>query len=169
MRTGPPEAALESQQGHMEPILGYRAWLADRDGRLRSLAVQDCWWEPGRWHAATCHRVFHRFDETDPGPAPHPANHPCGWHAYHRLDTLLTEVADLLETAWSRDLCLVRGVVKGGGRTQEHARGWRAQYAVPMAIIRFVPDDAESRSPVLLAQYAASERYGIPLIDPKEA
>ena len=152
----------------MEPILGYRAWLADRDGRLRSLAVQDCWWEPGTWRAARCHRPFHRFDETDPGPAPHAANHPCGWHAYSKLPTLLDEVSDLLEAAPARDLCPVRGIVRGGGRTQEHARGWRAQYAIPVAILRFVPDDPEQREGVLLAQHAASRRYGVPLIDPKD-
>jgi hypothetical protein len=60
-------------------------------------------------------------------------------------------------------------VVAGGGRTQEHELGWRAQYAVPVAIIRFVPDDPEVRERVLLAQYSASERYDIPLIDPKDA
>ena len=67
------------------------------------------------------------------------------------------------------ELTLVRGVVAGGGRTFEHEHGWRAQYALPLAIIRFRPDDPDTRSRVLLAQYAAAERYGMPLIDAKEA
>ena len=45
--------------------------------------------------------------------------------------------------------------------------GWR--YVLPVAIIRFVPRDAERRERVLLAQYLASERYEIPTIDLKDA
>lgn len=150
----------------MQPIVGYRAWLADRDGRLRSLAVPDVWWTPGAAVPAACHHLFHRLDDTDPGPAPHATDHPCGWHAYHALEPLLAAPAEHYAT---NGLMLVRGVVEGGGRTQEHRLGWRAQFALPIAIIRFVPADPEIRSRVLLAQYSASERYGIPLIDRKEA
>src|ERR671934_230804 len=85
------------------------------------------------------------------------------------LDDLLANAADA-DLRVNESLTVVRGIVEGGGRTQEHEHGWRAQYALPVAIIRFTPaDDPELRERVLIAQYAASERYGIPLIDPKEA
>lgn len=148
------------------PIVGYRAWLGDREGRLRSLSMP-VWWEPGTQPAAKCHKLVHRFDETDPGPAPHPASHPCGYHAYDTLESLLAHGA--ADAGREPFLPVIRGIVEGGGRTQEHALGWRAQYVLPVAIIRFAPDDPELRSQVLLAQYAASERYDIPLIDPKDA
>lgn len=151
----------------MEALRGYRAWLADREGRLRSLAVESVWWRPGQVVAATCDRPVHLFDDLDLGPAPHAANHPCGWHAYHTLETLVEHLA--LDITEMEELTLVCGLVEGGGRTQEHAFGWRAQYALPVAIIRFVPEDPEQRSRVLLAQYLASERYRIPLIDRKDA
>jgi hypothetical protein len=38
-----------------------------------------------------------------------------------------------------------------------------------VAILRFTPNDPDLRERVLLAQYSASVRYDIPLIDPKEA
>jgi hypothetical protein len=153
----------------MEPIIGYRAWLADCAGRLRSLSMPAVWWEPGSQPAARCHKPIHRFDEADLGPAPHAASHPCGYHAYHTLAALIAHGAADDDTCDQQALTLVRGIVVGGGRTQEHQLGWRAQYALPAAIIRFIPDDPDLRTRVLLAQYAASERYGIPLIDPKEA
>jgi hypothetical protein len=150
------------------PITGYRAWLADPQGRLRSLASPDVWWRPGTQPAAICHKPLHRFHEAHLGPAPHSANHPCGYHAYHTLEALLASGAEDI-AADADELTLVHGIVAGGGRTHEHEHGWRAQYALPVAIIRFTPDDPDRRSRVLLAQYAAAERYGIPLIDPKEA
>jgi hypothetical protein len=153
----------------MEPIVGYRAWLADREGRLRSLSTSTGWWEPGTQPAAVCHRPIHRFDEPHLGPAPHAVNHPCGYYAYNTLAGLLEHGAGDGDRHEEPGLTLVRGVVEGGGRTVEHELGWRAQYALPVAIVRFTPGDPELRERVLLAQYAASERYDIPLIDPKEA
>jgi hypothetical protein len=153
----------------MEPLIGYRAWLADREGRLRSLALADVWWAPGTQPAATCHKPIHGFDEADLGAPPHAANHPCGYHAYNTLAGLLHHGAGDADLRADGSLAVVRGVIAGGGRTQEHELGWRAQYAVPVAIIRFAPDDPDIRERVLLAQYSASERYDIPLIDPKEA
>jgi hypothetical protein len=153
----------------MEPLLGYRAWRADREGRLCSMRVDGVWWQPGVAMEATCHKPVHRFDEPNLGPAPHDANHPCGWHAYSSLGALLLDEEDTAEPTDMRGFTVVHGLVEGGGRTQEHEHGWRAQYALPVAIIRYVRNDPETRSQVLLAQYAASERYGIPLIDPKEA
>jgi hypothetical protein len=153
----------------MDPLIGYRTWLADRQGRLRSLVAPHGWWVVGTQPAATCHRPIHRFDETDPGPAPHAANHPCGFHAYNTLAGLLSHGAADGDLRDRDGLTVVRGVVEGGGRTQEHDLGWRAQYALAVAIVRFTPDDPCARSDALLAQYAASERYGIPLIDPKDA
>jgi hypothetical protein len=153
----------------MEPILGYRAWLADREGRLRSVSMDHVWWEPGRAVEATCYKPVHRFDDTARGPAPHDVNHPCGWHAYSTLAALLADRADGMEPRETTELSLVRGIVEGGGRTVEHEHGWRAQFALPVAIIRFVPDDPQLRSRVLLAQYLAGERYGIDLIDIKDA
>jgi hypothetical protein len=151
-------------------ITGYRAWLADSEGRLRSLASPDIWWRPGTQPAAVCHKPLHGFHEAHLGPAPHAANHPCGYHAYHTLGALLASGAhDVAGDADADRLTLVRGIVAGGGRTHEHDFGWRAQYAMPVAIIRFAPADLEARSRALLASYAAAERYGIPLIDPKEA
>ena len=153
----------------MEPLLGYRAWRADRDGRLCSLRVDGVWWEPGVVMEATCPRPVHRFDELGIGPAPHAQNHPCGWHAFARLDDLLADKRGTSEPSDMLGFTVVHGIVEGGGRTQEHEHGWRSQYALPVAIIRYVPDDPAIRSQVLLAQYAASERYGIDLIDPKDA
>jgi hypothetical protein len=152
-----------------EPIIGYRAWLADDRGELRSCAVQHVRWRPGLQPAAVCHRPAHRFDEPHLGPAPHDVNHPCGWHAHFTLEQLLAYDVDGLEVRDHPGLVAVRGLVSGGGRTQEHRYGWRAQYVAPLAILRFVPDAPERRERVLLAQYLASERYGIPLIDPKDA
>jgi hypothetical protein len=151
----------------MEPLIGYRAWLADRDGRLRSLALTNVWWTTGTQPAARCHKPIHGFDGADLGDPPHAADHPCGYHAYNTLADLLAHAADA-DVRRSTDLTVVRGVIEGGGRTQEHELGWRAQYALPVAILRFTPDDPELRERVLLAQYAASERYDIPLIDPKD-
>jgi hypothetical protein len=151
----------------MEPLIGYRAWLADRDGRLRSLALTNVWWTAGTQPAARCHKPIHGFDSADLGDPPHAADHPCGYHAYNTLEDLLAHAADA-DVRRSADLTVVRGVIEGGGRTQEHELGWRAQYALPVAILRFTPDDPELRERVLLAQYAASERYDIPLIDPKD-
>jgi hypothetical protein len=152
----------------MEPLIGYRAWLADREGRLRSLALADVWWTPGTQPAARCHKRIHGFGEAELGDPPHATDHPCGYHAYNSLAHLLAHAADA-ELRGSQDLTVVRGIVEGGGRTQEHELGWRAQYVMPVAILRFAPDDPDLRERVLLAQYSASERYGIPLIDPKDA
>jgi hypothetical protein len=152
----------------MQPLVGYRAWLADRDGRLRSLALSDMWWAPGTQPAARCHKRIHGFEAERSDP-PHAADHPCGYHAYHTLSALLEHGAADADIRADGTLTVVRGVVEGGGRTQEHELGWRAQYALPVAILRFVPNDPDLRERVLLAQYSASERYGIPLIDPKEA
>jgi hypothetical protein len=150
----------------MEPLIGYRAWLADRDGRLRSLALTTVWWEPGTQPAATCHKPIHGYEL---GAPPHAADHPCGYHAYNTLHALLAHGATDEDGRGDGSLTLVRGIVEGGGRTQEHELGWRAQYALPVAILRFTPDDLAIRERVVLAQYAASERYDIPLIDPKDA
>jgi hypothetical protein len=153
----------------MEPLLGYRAWLADREGRLRSLALTDVWWTPGTQVAARCHKPIHGFGEAEAGEPPHAANHPCGYHAYNTLADLLEHGASDGDVRGDHALAVVRGIIEGGGRTQEHELGWRAQYALPVAILRFTPNDPELRERVVLAQYAASLRYDIPLIDPKEA
>ena len=152
----------------MQPIVGYRSWLADDQGRLRSLANWEFWWEPGTQPAATCHRLVHRFDGPDLGQPPHAVNHPCGYHAYNTLAALLADEATGIDARTPEELTLVRGIVQGGGRTHEHALGWRAQYALPVAILRFTPDDPDLRTRVLLAQYEASRRFDIPLLDPKE-
>jgi hypothetical protein len=153
----------------MEPVIGYRAWLADQEGRLRSLALTDVWWTRGTQVAARCHKPIHGFGEADLGDPPHAANHPCGYHAYNTLAGLLDHGASDGDVRGDQALAVVRGIVAGGGRTQEHELGWRAQYALPVAIIRFTPNDPELRERVLLAQYSASLRYDIPLINPKDA
>jgi hypothetical protein len=103
------------------------------------------------------------------GPAPHAANHPCGWHAFTSLEALLDDESDTSEPSDMLGFTVVHSLVERGGRVQEHEHGWRSQYALPVAIVRRVRNDPEIRSRVLLAQYAASERYGIDLIDPKDA
>lgn len=110
----------------IEPIVAYRTWRVENEGRLRSLyadKLSDDWavWQPGEPYHAVCRRH----------DAPH-RDCSCGVYAVKDLSNVATTSA-----IWST---LVVGEVALWGRIVEHERGYRAQYARPRRLAVLVPD-----------------------------
>lgn len=83
-------------------------------------------------------------------------DHTCGLWAYkgsHR--------------AWRRATGCVLGVCLGWGRLQEHTDGWRAEYAMPVALV----DSWWLRSRILTSEriHAVAREYAVPVVSMREA
>jgi hypothetical protein len=124
-------------------VLGYRWFRPDHPspGLLGSVAHNDGW-SPGP-NAFICY--------CNPGVTPHPApstvTH-CGLYAFATPDAAMQE----------RSPSLLLAVVTGWGTTVLHRKGWRAEWAQIVALVRVDPS-ADSHVDHL------SANYGVPAFD----
>jgi hypothetical protein len=149
-----------SPEPFAEPLAGFRRWGNER-GRLYSgiftgagfvadpaLSLPASRLAPPPWprhrdRAARCLAVGgHR--------APHPRCR-CGYYAYYRLPEELEDAAP--EAVW--------GAVVAWGRIVECERGFRAQYARPVALLELEGSLGRAKRERLAL---AAENYGIPLL-----
>lgn len=135
------------------PLVGYRDWVADAQGRLLSLSeafnagssqnpaaeLRGAWFRPGRSATSFCVRAGHAGLCNDAFTCT------CGLHAY----------AEPHHWAGSG---LVHGAIVAWGRIVLHSGGFRAEHARPIA---FVGQHSASRK-------RAVERYGLPRLAPDE-
>jgi hypothetical protein len=153
------------------PLTGYRIWISNADGWLRSMVMRNVIWEPGQvTPAAKCNRWTSAM--LDGGPAPHIADHPCGWHFYDTYARLAEQGGQTCDTYFHGHpnilLVQVWGIIEVGGRVQRHAMGGRAQYARPVALIKRQVSTHPGYGRVQAAEYAAARRYRLPLLPPEE-
>ncbi|MGH8933232.1 MAG: hypothetical protein ACRDZO_22015 [Egibacteraceae bacterium] len=162
----------------MGPFYGWRSWIVRRD-RLSSLYVPTLWPADGPLRAECLVGDTEGFRPAGWGQhavgedatcAECPAlNCTCGIYA----GTLLAEVR---QVSYARShLHLAFGIVQGWGRVVEHERGWRAEYARPVALlkptVRLRPAGRlrpRTRRRTRETE-ALAEAYGIPLINEPQA
>jgi len=108
------------------PLIGYRLWLHDYSGLLRSV------YQPVHW---TPHEVCHA--ECDRAPrAPQPGCQ-CGIYAFRRALDLHKEIERIdrqgtaLHSVFAHLGEPIFGTVRLWGNVIEHEYGWRAEYAYP--------------------------------------
>jgi hypothetical protein len=148
------------------PIRGYRWWGVQGDGWLFS-----AWFREGRWSAAAnqaeclgrgrwrrcqwARRHPHGVPGWDCG---------CGFHALSSPPSADEDATAVwpwqTEAGRSGDEDLVFGVVQGWGRVTVGTRGWRAQYARPLALwVR--PDSPLAGDPRM---QSLARRYPVPIL-----
>ena len=144
-----------------QPIVGFRRWGVRRRGLFSGIFVAGRFvpnpalsvvaprarpvaWPPGENRVAKCFAL--RGHE-----APH-RDCNCGIAAYYALDAEPELPAP--EALW--------GAIVAWGRIVEHERGFRAQFARPVALLDTSDSDEQSKPRARAAK--AAERYEIPLL-----
>ena len=122
-------------------IPGFRAWLAEPDGRLLPATAMGQAWRPGVNEAA-CRLHAHQAPVSDCT---------CGLYAFHTVHRQLASEP-------------VIGAVAAWGAIDAYARGFRAQRSMIVALAR----PSRARHGTLAAVERAAERYGVPLVDRSE-
>jgi hypothetical protein len=148
------------------PIRGYRWWLVDREGWLRSPWFGRTRWAP-EGTVATClatGRWFrHRWDRRHPKGAPS-RDCDCGLYGLHGVPQ--PEPGQALRP-WRQSVSAIAGegrcafgVAEAWGRVLLGTEGWRAEHARPIALY-INPMSSMARAPSLKAM---SERYAVPVV-----
>lgn len=135
----------------IEPLAGYRAWYAARDGRLEPLRGGPSW-GPGT-NVARCGMI-------EPGRPRHKAPAPdckCGLYAFHSPSR--DPFGLLIE-----DSAFVTGGIAAWGEVELHMNGFRAEFAQVAALKAPTKGSGERLRRLRLA----SERYGVPLVSWRE-
>lgn len=153
------------------PLTGYRIWVSNQDGLLRSWVMRNVIWKPGKvTPPAMCNRPTASLRHS--GPAPHADDHPCGWHFYDTYERMVEQGGKTCDTYFHGypNILLVQvwGIVEVGGRVQHHQLGGRAQYARPVALIRRQVSCHPGYGRVKAAEQAVCRQYGIPLVPVEE-
>ncbi|MDQ3630230.1 MAG: hypothetical protein M3417_02920 [Actinomycetota bacterium] len=136
---------------YSKPVVGYRVWRVDADGRLWPRAVGALArlraqpWRPGD-NLAECLLVH-------VGKAPHDAPRndcDCGFYGWHEVVSIPRRLPD----------DLVAGAISGWGDLEVHEDGFRAERARVLAL--GMPEKPGGIAPA--GARAATVRYGVPLV-----
>lgn len=164
------EALRESKvPDFSSPFIGFRVWQIRRHRGKLGLRYGRyglfCPYRNRFWHLdsvteAECippDKEWRRVPHEPPG-----SNCTCGLYAYNSLTELRTSIRPMTY------LPLAVGLVLGWGRIVQHEKGWRAQYAKPVAIAEpprkdpllwfFIERYSERKTRALV------ERSGLPLV-----
>lgn len=158
---------LEGVPDLIEPILGWRCWKIGSDGLLHALhgggrhialGGPGPVWEPRKAVVASCNSEHWmsdaltrqaRGEQMTPHIAPMP-NCSCGFYA-----------ARLLRNTQAPYDGFAYGLVALWGRVEEHASGWRAQYAYPVNLTIIADGEwGKTRAKQVLA--TIRKAYGVP-------
>lgn len=119
------------------PVYGIRTWFADPLGLLSSLHVSHHKWFPG-WNEASCHGIYSPHEKA-------PANHcKCGFYAYNFDHAYEAGLVD----------CIC-GIVAFRGKVIIHERGYRAEQAKVVALLRHRLSDKRTKD--------VGRRYDVPV------
>lgn len=140
----------------LSPLVGWRVWAIDAHQHLRSLYCSDGPWKGYVPLQAGCTELGYDPDMEE-GGAPHEECH-CGIYALPKKEWALKIARIYLEQEGNRNATLVIGQVALWGKVIEHERGWRAQFAYPVAL-----ELSESGSGL---EGVLSRRYGVPVHTP---
>lgn len=115
----------------MEPIVGYRGWLFDRENqKLRSMFV-DTYWEPGKLLSSDTPKIKSSSE---------------GIHAFKGLNLFEDEYGQSFpytcSKLYGKLFPLIRGEVYLWGKIVEHYDGYRAEFAYPKKL--YVPNSIKN-------------------------
>ena len=149
------------------PLVGYRGWLV-RDNALVS-CYRDVEWPVGKPLQSECIRPTYREGQ---GVFPAPPKHywsphiscTCGMYALHEYPKVWQEHEGKRRASvkpWPSEA--VTGMIQGWGRIIVGDKGFRAQYAKPVAL---VARPRSKRWPEVIERLA--ERYGLEIVDARD-
>lgn len=136
----------------MRPLIGFRCWHVDGPLLLPENFFPNL--RPRPWSAftATEARCISHISHDAPD-----AGCNCGLHAYYELYPHLTTAPRM-----------VAGAIVAWGRVVEHERGFRAQYARPLALLdarSYRPAMNHNMGPSEAAIRAVADAYDVPVLD----
>lgn len=145
------------------PLVGYRGWLVRGDALLS--CYREVEWPVGTIQSE-CIRPLHGESK---GVLPIPPKHywsphlgcTCGIYALHTYPQVWEEFEGERKATtkpWPHEA--VTGVIQGWGRMVVGDKGWRAQYAKPVAIVS--RPKSRKLSPVI---ERLADRYGLEIVD----
>ena len=148
-----------------QPLVGFRRWGAKRGGLYSGIFVAGKFVpnpalgmvapRAGQMPWPTDHDRFAKCFALRGHEAPHRECN-CGWAAYYQIAK--QPALPAIECVW--------GAIVAWGTIIEHERGFRAEYARPLALLDLPnPDDYREHGRCLAN---AAEAYGIPLLERDE-
>ena len=152
---GPESAAPRAGEGvvipdSITPVVGWRSWQVEHDGRLVSPTMVGFVWQPGVPAEAACRtaRGRHETRKCKCPKEPTPARRcTCGLYAVRELNTFR-------ESGFSNEDVI--GRVALWGTVHEHRDGWRGQFGYPQAFY-VAPNRLRELHQVL-------EPFGVPIL-----
>jgi hypothetical protein len=167
-------------QLYTEPITGYRTWLMEPDKLELTGVIHRLVWTPGDHSHAECRKNISPSGKVLPGKRRSRHMVPsmkcqCGFWAYSDLSYMKTST----NYCWGSMIKSVRGVIIAQGRIQLTSKGFRAEYAKPIALQRWLerkwtpaPTDPENKGKLEVQRKfwneqleRIAEHYEIPLVD----